>query len=98
MPDTCQARQFLPPCAPGAYSLETDGKHPAQGDSAGIADRWDLGFSQLGSTNRRGLGSFLWTWATGRLMVSLIEIPKLGGVVVEGLEYERFGFWMLILR
>lgn len=42
--------------------IETDGKHLAQGDSAGIADRWDLGFSQLGSTNQRGLGSFLWTW------------------------------------
>lgn len=40
--------------------------------------------SELGSTKERGLQSFFWTWVTGRLMVPLIEIPKLGGVSFEG--------------
>lgn len=36
---------------------------------------------------------------TGKLMVPLIEMPKLGeGAVFEGLEYEKFGVWLLSLR
>lgn len=54
------------------------------------------GFQSAWKHKPKRAGKFLVDLATGRLMVSLIEIPKLGGVVIEGLEYERFGFWMLI--
>lgn len=54
--------------------------------------------SELESTKERGPRSFFWTRVTGRLMVPLLEILKLGRAVFEGLQHEKFGFGMLSLR
>lgn len=73
-------------CTPGAYRLETDGKHlvcrkPLQ---ELLTDEIQVS-SELGSI-KEPCESFFWTWVTCKLMVLLTEIQELGAVVYERLE------------